>query len=105
MAFDEVTLFEFDLEGAQFGPKEVDVPERFSGRTETEPEEATTDVEAETDAEDESGGPSLGRMVLMAIVVSVVATLVARRLRGGDDEAETTQIEFDEDEEAPEIGA
>lgn len=107
MAFDEVTLFEFDLTDAQFGPESMDVPDKFSGSVGTDEgdEDHGATAEAEFETEDESGGPSLGRMIVMALVVSVVATLLARRLRGGDEE-ETTQIEFEEDEEtAPEIGA
>lgn len=108
MAFDKITLFEFDLQDAQFGPKSMDVPDKFSGTvgTDEDDEGHEGDVEAEFETEDSSGGPSIGRMILFAVVMSVVATLVARRLGGDDEEEETTQIEFEEDEEtAPEIGA
>lgn len=103
MAFDEVTLFRFDLTDAQFGPREMDVPDRVKGKVDTG--SSDDDVEATVESEDESGGPGIGGMIVMAVVVSIVATLIARRLRGGDeDEAESAQIEF-EDETAPEIGA
>lgn len=103
MAFDEVTLFEFDLTDAQFGPKDMNVPDRLKGKVDTG-ESAEGDVEANVETEeDESGG--MGKTILMGVVALVVVGLVAKRMRGGSDEEESTAIEFDEDEEAPEIGA
>lgn len=108
MALDEVTLFEFDLKDAQFGPKDMNIPDRVKGKVDTGSSSDKPGVEVKTESQDSSsGGMGKGRMVLMGLVAVVVATMVAKRLRGGsEDEEQSTPIEFEEDEEkAPEIGA
>ena len=104
MAFDEVTLFEFDLTDAQFGPRDMNVPDRLKGKVDTG-SSAEGDIEAKVETEEDSGG-GLGRLLL--VVAALVAVgLIAKRMRGGSDsEEESTAIEFEEDEETtPEIGA
>ena len=103
MAFENITLFEFDLQDAQFGPRDLDVPDRVKGKVGSSDEPA---AEAEVETEDDSGvGVGIGRMIVMALVVSIAATLIARRLRGGKEETEATTIEFEAEADAAEASA
>jgi len=103
MAFENITLFEFDLQDAQFGPRDLDVPDRVKGKVRSSDDEVAADVE--TDTEEDSGGVGIGRMIVMALVVSIAATLIARRLRGGKEETEATTIEFEAEADAAEASA
>jgi len=104
MAFENITLFEFDLQDAQFGPRDLDVPDRVKGKVRSSDDEVAADVETDTEDED-SGGVGIGRMIVMALVVSIAATLIARRLRGGKEETEATTIEFEAEADAAEASA
>ncbi|MFB6073547.1 MAG: hypothetical protein ABEJ89_00885 [Haloarculaceae archaeon] len=90
----KVTIFEPHFDGASFGPT--------FGESETTDE--AVDEEAVVEAEAESGGFPLGRVVLM-LGVSAVATVVARRLarRFGGEASEDEDIDIAgfEESEAP----
>ncbi|WP_436931346.1 hypothetical protein [Halosimplex halobium] len=81
MVFENLTLFEVHLDDAQFGTDAGRSDERDADVALPEP-----DSDDDRETADSSGGR--GRFVKLAVasvVVSVAATLVARRVAGGDD--------------------
>ena len=69
MAFENLTLFEISLDGAQIGPRTLGRP--------VESDEPESDVDAA------SGGSSRGRVAAMAVVALVIAGAALRRRRSG----------------------
>ncbi|WP_436923391.1 hypothetical protein [Halosimplex amylolyticum] len=103
MVFENVTLFEVHLDDAQFGPRDgrsgddsrsesVAVERSDAG----EPEVGTdSGGEASADAEG-SGRGRFAKLAVASVVVSVVATVVARRLAGRGDDSEFDERGGDE---------
>jgi len=91
MVFENLTIFEVHLEDAQFGPETMGESE------EPEPGEPKAQaIDEPAEGEDEGGVP-IGRLIVASVIVSIVATVVARRLLGGDEEPE---VEIDAPEES-----
>ncbi|MFB6189319.1 MAG: hypothetical protein ABEI57_05500 [Halapricum sp.] len=83
----KITIFELHVDDARFGTNDTIEDAEPVDSTEFTPE----------------SGPSVGRLVLASLLVSVVATLVARRLFGGTDDTDERPIEIDTREEAADI--
>lgn len=83
----KITIFELHVDDARFGTNDT-----------IEDAESVETVESTPES-----GPNVGRLVLASLLVSVVATLVARRLFGGTDETDERPIEIDTREEAADI--
>ncbi|QPV62055.1 hypothetical protein I7X12_15050 [Halosimplex litoreum] len=100
MVFENVTLFEVHLDDAQFSS---DAGRSDGRRADAVDDEAVVDAEAVADAEPADGratdSPSgRGRFVKLAaasVVLSVVATVVARRVAGRGDESVEVDLETD----------
>lgn len=97
MVFENLTIFEVHLEDAQFGPESM-------GESE-EPEASETNAKVSdevADSEDEGGVP-VKRLIVASVLVSIVATVAARRLFG-DDEPEVEIDTADESEREDDVG-
>lgn len=70
---EKLTLFEFHLDGAQFGPRSL---------TDEAVEESTEDDETA----ESTGGNRVLRLVAASILVSLIATAIARRFAGNDED-------------------
>ena len=90
MAFDNVTFFEVNLPDDAFGG---------TGKSDHETKSTESDsTDGRADDESGSGGPSVGRLLLVATVIAGVAVAV-RRFRSGDDE----EIEMEYEEPGVEV--
>lgn len=87
----KITIFELHMDSPRFGTNET---------VEELDEEVVESFEEDTASD--SGGPSLGRLVVMSLFVSVAATLLARRLFG-DEDVEEAPIEIDTTEEPADL--
>ena len=87
---EKITLFELHLDGAKFG-------------TNDDVEETPTVETLQAVAETGRDGPGVGRLLAASLFVSVVATVLARRLFGDDDTSDPIEIETDEYEADIEI--
>lgn len=84
----KLTLFELHLHGdTQFGPN---IGEQSGSDETAEDEDGVPEIEIEADG----GAPTKG---LLGLVVLLVALFAAKRLLGGDDEAEFEDPEETED--------
>ncbi|WP_415378501.1 hypothetical protein [Halosimplex sp. TS25] len=103
MVFENVTLFEVHLDDAQFGPgagrASDDARDEAVDAVRRDADERATGSEP-TD-EEGSGRSRIAKLAVASVVVSVVATLAARRLTGRDDEPAFDAGDADEVEPAP----
>lgn len=76
----QLTLFEIHLDGSEFT---ANAP--FSSASAEEAEEAEDGDWEEFGSEAEGGGPNPLKLAVLALVVSVVVTVVVRKLVGGDE--------------------
>lgn len=79
MVFEKLTLFEFNVEDAQFGPGIIGGEDAGAAAD----EEGGTEAEA-ADAESSGGAGRLLRLLAVGLVVSLVAALLARRFFRSD---------------------
>jgi hypothetical protein len=107
MAFEKLTLFEFDIEDATFGPRFEDGPATDEETTMDGDRSTEAAATASASADDEAASSGAVRRFLLlagaSVVVSVVATVVARRLFGEDEQTTmdeyTTDIEIEDGDE------
>lgn len=88
----KLTLFEVHLDDARFGTNEALEAADMADVETPRPEIETHETEiAEPETTDE--GPNVRRLVAASLIVSVVATAIARRLFGDDKPAASIEID------------
>lgn len=98
----KLTLFEVHLDDARFGTNEA-LEAADTADIETRQPEIETHETNISESETADEGPSIRRLVAVSLIVSVVATAIARRLFGDDEPA--ASIEIDETDEELEVEA
>lgn len=93
MVFENVTLFEVHLDDARFDARaggvdgsDADPAEAVEDRAHEERVDDERAAESETAEASAGGRGRVAKLILASVVVSVAATVVARRFAGGDDD-------------------
>ncbi|MFC7140103.1 hypothetical protein ACFQMA_09685 [Halosimplex aquaticum] len=108
MVFENVTLFEVHLDDAQFGPRDARPDDARGGsdeaaRRDADGRGAETGSGADSESTDGtgSGRGRFAKLAVASVVVSVVATVAARRLAGRGADPEFDADGLDDVQPAP----